>query len=411
MREHQRYFAIYDGQGNLLPHFVAVNNTLTRDESVVRRGHERVLRARLADSVFFFREDRKKPLVDRLGALKDVIYQAELGTSHAKVERFTELADYLAGVVAPEAREKVLLAARLAKCDLVTEVVSEFPSLQGIMGSEYARMDGYDRDVCLAIHEHYLPSRAGGELPSSVLGAVVGLADRMDTMVGYFAIGMEPTGSADPSHSGAMPLPSFALWRLPGGSCPCLFRGTGHFGACGTPLLRPGGDLRQGDGFSSGTLQADDAAEGVDSDLLEAVLSVGFDRVHELRARIDGLARFVRESEDFESLSITFKRIRNILKKREESVEIDSSLFSHPCEGELMDAYETASGEVARRLGERDYFGAAVALGELRRPVDGFFEGVEIMTGDDALRNNRLGVLYALESLFLRVADLSRFAV
>jgi glycyl-tRNA synthetase beta chain len=198
MKKHQKYFAIQDKNGRLIPYFVAVNNTVARDESVVRKGYERVLKARLSDAVFFFNEDRKRPLIERLDDLKGVIYQAELGSFFDKVERFRSLAVYLAKQIAPELENEVELAARLCKCDLATEMVMEFPTLQGIMGREYARMDGYPEGLCLAIQEHYLPAKADDDLPSSVIGAIVGMADRMDTIGGCFAIGLEPTGTADP---------------------------------------------------------------------------------------------------------------------------------------------------------------------------------------------------------------------
>jgi len=198
MREHQRYFAVCDRTGRLMPNFVAVNNTMARDDGVVRKGHERVLRARLADANFFFNEDRKKPLRERLEDLKGVIYQAELGTSYAKVQRFAKLAEYLAARVDPEKMEQVRETASLSKCDLVTEMVMEFPSLQGTMGMEYARLDHHPESVCEAIREHYLPARAGDALPASKVGAIVGLADRIDTIAGFFAVGLEPTGAADP---------------------------------------------------------------------------------------------------------------------------------------------------------------------------------------------------------------------
>jgi glycyl-tRNA synthetase beta chain len=186
MKEHQRYFSVRDQEGNLMPNFVAVNNTIARDESIVRRGHERVLQARLADANFFFKEDRKRMLLDRLEDLKTVIYQAELGTSFDKVQRFTRLAEYLTEQIIPENIDDVRVVAKLCKCDLVTEMVMEFPSLQGVMGKEYARLDGYPEDICSAILDHYLPIQAESQLPESLIGAIVGIADRMDTIVGFF---------------------------------------------------------------------------------------------------------------------------------------------------------------------------------------------------------------------------------
>ncbi|HUU40836.1 MAG TPA: glycine--tRNA ligase subunit beta, partial [Desulfatiglandales bacterium] len=198
MKEHQKYFSVHDQDGRLMPNFVAVNNTVPNDESVVRKGHERVLRARLADADFFFKEDRKRPLMDRLEDLKGVIYKAELGTSFDKVQRFTGLAGYLAEQTSPESIDDIRLAAALCKCDLVTDMVMEFPSLQGIIGKEYARLDGHPEDVCVAILEHYMPTQSESKLPESLAGAIVGIADRMDTIVGSLALGLEPTGTADP---------------------------------------------------------------------------------------------------------------------------------------------------------------------------------------------------------------------
>jgi len=166
--------------------------------TIVKKGHERVLHARLADADFFFNEDRKRLLENRLEDLKTVVYQAELGTSYAKVERFTRLAEYIAEQIIPEKIDDVRLVAQLCKCDLVTEMVMEFPSLQGEMGKEYARLEGYPDDICMAISDHYLPIQAGSRLPDSFIGSIVGIADRVDTIVGFFSIGLAPDGTADP---------------------------------------------------------------------------------------------------------------------------------------------------------------------------------------------------------------------
>jgi len=200
MAAHQRYFAMEDNKGNLLPKFIAVNNIKPKDLAVVTRGHERVLRARLADARFFLDEDAKKPLSGRLEDLKQVTYHAKLGTSFEKVERFTSLAGYIADKLGLEetAKAKVIQAARLCKCDLVTEMVGEFPSLQGVVGREYALREGQDAEVATAIAEHYMPMGGEGELPGSVVGSIVGLADRLDTISGLFGIGETPTGAADP---------------------------------------------------------------------------------------------------------------------------------------------------------------------------------------------------------------------
>ncbi|HEX9080489.1 MAG TPA: glycine--tRNA ligase subunit beta, partial [Desulfuromonadaceae bacterium] len=198
MRSHQRYFSIVDGQGRLMPGFITINNTLTEDPQVVVKGNERVLRARLSDARFFFEEDRKVKLATRVESLKSVVYQQKLGTSYEKMERFRTLAEDLAGQLNPAVKDKVGEAAYLCKADLVSGMVGEFPEVQGIMGREYALLEGIDPAVASAIAEHYMPTQAGGELPASDIGALVSIADKLDTICGCFGVGLIPTGSADP---------------------------------------------------------------------------------------------------------------------------------------------------------------------------------------------------------------------
>jgi len=413
MKEHQKYFAVYDRELRLMPNFVAVNNTAATDASVVRKGHERVLRARLSDADFFFREDRKRALADRLEDLKGVIYQADLGTSFAKVQRFAGLAEYLGEKISPKRLKEVRTAAELCKCDLVTHMVTEFPTLQGVMGEVYASLEGYPGEICNAIREHYAPERAGGELPQSEIGAIVGCADRMDTIVGCFAVGLEPSGSSDP----------FALRR--------------HALAVIRIMEKMGWDLSLEEFIqtSISILQKEIASNndmlfsrvrgffrerykqmmlrlGYDSDLIEAVISVEFDRIHQLHTRIDQLKRFVSESKEFQELAFTFKRIINILKKQAVPFEVDPGFFKEDCESDLWEIYQSLKDEVHDCLEEMKYYEAMHLLGRLRKPVDAFFDGVEILTKEDeALRANRVGLLQHLAKVFLRVADLSKFSI
>jgi len=413
MKEHQKYFAVHDQDGRLMPNFVAVNNTSARDESIVRRGHERVLRARLADADFFFREDRKRPLEERLEDLKGVIYQAELGTSFAKVQRFTELAEYVAEQIAPETINEVRLAARLCKCDLVTEMVTEFPSLQGVMGKEYARLDGHPEEVCLAMHEHYLPLRAGGELPSSLIGAIVGVADRMDTITGCFAIQLEPTGAADPfalrRHSLAIiRILEKMAWDIP------LSTVISKSISILNELIEFDRELifKKVTGFFRERYKNMMLRSDYKSDLIEAVISVEFDQINQLRFRIDQLKEFVTESEEFESLVLTFKRITNILKKQEESIDVDPGLFKESCEFRLWEAYQGLKDDVYGMREGKDFLGALNFMIRLRKPVDDLFDGVEILTKDNPrLRDNRVGMLQHLARLFLSLADFSKFSI
>ena len=198
MKKHQRYFSLQDGEGRITNRFVAINNTPVKDPAVSVEGHKRVIKARLSDARFHFREDRKQPLADRLEALKGVVFHSKLGTSYEKVQRFTDLAKHLAGKLAPERVPDVEKAARLCKCDLETGIVYEFPELQGIIGSYYAKLDGEPDDVADAIREHYLPTYAGDDLPGGILGTILSIADRMDTIAGCFCVGLMPTGATDP---------------------------------------------------------------------------------------------------------------------------------------------------------------------------------------------------------------------
>jgi glycyl-tRNA synthetase beta chain len=413
MRKHQKYFAIEDDRGRLMPHFVAINNTIARDESIVTKGHERVLRARLSDAAFFFREDRKKPLADRLNTLKDVIYQAKLGTSYAKVERFSALARSLAEEVAPEKKAYAVLAARLCKCDLVTSIVSEFPELQGVMGREYATLDGQPEEVCAAIYEHYLPAKAGDDLPKTITGAIVGMADRMDTISGCFAIGLEPTGAADPF---ALRRHALAIIRI------IEDRGWNislkEFIAKSLDLLNKEIQFDRDKvhnsilSFFRERYKNRMLTAGYDTDLIEAIVSAGFDRVSELPSRMDQLKRFIKESGDFSALALTFKRVSNILKNQELLLSVDETIFKDPTESGLWTAYKGIKDNIQGLIADRKYFDALNMIAGLKKPVDDFFDGVEVLTKEsEKLKDNRVAVLHNIAGLFRGLADFSRFSI
>jgi len=413
MKKHQKYFAVYDSESKLMPNFVAINNTLTKDESVVRKGHERVLRARLSDADFFFNEDRKRPLGDRNEDLKGVIYQAELGTSYAKVLRFTRLAEYLAEMFLPDQIEDVKIAAGLCKCDLVTHMVTEFPNLQGVIGKEYARRENYPEEVCLAIQEHYLPARSGGPLPSSKIGAIISLADRMDNIGGCFAIGLIPTGNADPF---ALRRHALAIIRI----IEDMEWDLSLVEFIEKSLSILGEELKfDSDAVFSRVLDFFRERyrymmlrSGYESDPIVAVISVTFDHIYGLRSRIDCLKKFASESGEFQALTLTFKRVSNILKKQKEAYDVSSELFTEGCESTLWEAYQAVKDDVHACMGRKAYFEAMNLLAQLRKPVDDFFDGVEVLIKkDDKLRENRVGLLQHLSRLFLSVADFSKFSV
>jgi glycyl-tRNA synthetase beta chain len=396
-----------------MPCFVAVNNTRARNESVVRKGHERVLRARLSDADFFFKEDRKRPLLDRLKDLKGVVYQAQLGTSHDKVQRFTRLSEYISSQIAPEKISEVRLAAALCKCDLVTGMVMEFPTLQGVMGSEYARIDGHPEEVWRAVHEHYLPERAGGPLPNFLIGAIVGVADRMDTIAGFFAIQLEPTGAADPYALRRHALAIIRIIEHRGWKISLKDLIARSLSALGETVSfdQDAVEKKIVDFFRERYRQMMLRSE-FGSDLIEAVISVGFDRIDDLRLRIDHLSRFMRESGEFKSLVLTSKRVVNILKSQEKTTEVNPSLFQESCESFLWEAYSEAREEVRGLVEKGDYLGALNRMAGLRKPVDDFFEGVEILVkSDPSVRNNRVSMLHVLSGLLTSIGDLSKFAV
>ena len=371
------------------------------------------MRARLSDADFFFKEDLKRPLQDRLEDLKRVTYQADLGTSYSKVQRFSRLAEYLGGKVLPGKIEQIKIAASLCKCDLVSQMVTEFPSLQGVVGKVYARIEGQPEEVCAAIYEHYLPTKAGGQLPTSRIGAVVGLADRMDTIIGCFAVGLEPSGTADPF---ALRRHSLSIIRIVEDMGWDL--SLKEFIERGLSISREEVEFDKGRVFAKISdffkerykqmmLRSD-----YETDLIEAAISVEFDRINDLRLRIEQLKRFATESSEFHDLALTFKRVTNILKKQEKTFEVDTNLFKETSESVLWKTFQALKDDVYGCLGRKDYYGALGLMLKLRKPVDDFFDEVEILTKEnEALKANRVGILQQLSRLFLSVADLSKFSI
>jgi glycyl-tRNA synthetase beta chain len=413
MREHQRYFSLRGKDGKLLPHFIAVNNTLTRNPDVVRQGHERVLRARLADAMYFYQVDSKEPLAKWVEELQGVVFHSLLGTSYEKMERFRELAEYLRQNLSPETSpltvqpEAVKRAATLCKADIVSEMVGEFPSLQGVMGRVYAENAGEPKEVAAAIFSHYLPRHADDHLPEDMIGVMVGVADRLDTICGLFGVGLTPTGAADPyglrrhalavirilrHHRLHLDLPE-AVWR----SLELLQ---------GKISRTPEETALEVLDFLQTRLQHLLLGEGFDHETVAAVLAAGCRDVVEAADKVKALEE-VRQSPEFPSLAVAFKRVINI-SLGAESGEVAELLFEHPEEKMLFDAANLMTLEVDEALGKRDYLGACQALAKLKGPVDAFFDKVLVMAEDPRLRQNRLALLAGISRTFLQVADFSR---
>ncbi len=408
MREHQRYFSMVDGEGKLLPGFITINNTLTEDPEVVVKGNERVLRARLSDARFFFNEDRKSTLASRVEALKSIVYQAKLGTSYEKMERFRALAKGLADELNPAVAERTFRAATLCKADLVTGMVGEFPEVQGIMGREYAIHDGEEPEVANAIAEHYLPTQAGGALPASDIGAFVSLADKMDTICGCFSVGLIPTGSADPYalRRSALGIINIVLERgyrkplssLIGASLDLLA------GKSSRPREEVQREVLE---FFRGRF-VNLMADRFPSDAVDAVVSVSFEDLVDAGAKIAALAEF-RNREDFGPLAVAFKRVCNIVKEGVDSPVL-AELFEDAAEGALHAALKQAAGKVESALADGDYLAALTEIATLKPAVDLFFEKVMVMAEDERVRGNRLALLTGIARLFARLADFSRLS-
>ncbi|MDP3182869.1 MAG: glycine--tRNA ligase subunit beta [Desulfobaccales bacterium] len=407
MREHQRYFSLRGKDGRLLPHFLAVNNTLARDPDLVRQGHEWVLRARLSDAMFFYHEDAKVPLENRVASLKGVVFHSLLGTSFEKMERFRNLAAFLAKRLAPDLAELVRRAATLCKADIVTEMVGEFPSLQGVMGTKYALLSGEPPAVAEAIFSHYLPRHADDQLPEDLIGALVGLADRLDTICGAFGVGLSPTGTADPYGLRRHALAVIRILRAQG-----LHLDLPEVVTTSLELLKDKISRTQEEtalevlDFFQTRLQHLLLGEGFDHETVAAVLTAGGGDVVEAMDKVRALEE-VRRSPDFPALAVAFKRVINISRGTEPG-EVNPLFFEHPEENLLYEAAGLMEVDVDAALAKRDYLTVCRALAKLRGPVDAFFDRVMVMAEDERLRRNRLALLERISRTFLQMADFSR---
>ena len=409
MKTNQKYFHIVDKDGKLLPHFITISNISSKDMDKVREGNEKVVRPRLVDAEFFWNQDRQTKLDDRIESLASVVFQQKLGTLHDKVQRVAKLASYIAEQMqfdAPLAER----AALISKCDLMTDMVGEFPSLQGVMGRYYALHDGEDPQVAQAMDEQYQPRFAGDALPESTLGQILAIADKLDTLVGIFAINQIPTGDKDP----------FALRRAALGILRILVEK--QLGLDLMKLLQRATEVYQNalpkiDGSAVVTQCYDFIMErarayymeaGVRPDVFEAVLVLKPSQPYDFDERVRAVTEF-RKLPEAESLSAANKRIANILKNLTKvSKKIDSALLKEAAEKNLHKTLQSLQKTVNPLFEKREYQKALFELASLRETVDQFFDDVMVMVDDEALKNNRLAILENLRGLFLQVADLSR---
>ena len=405
MKGDQKYFPIYDKDGKLLPHFIFVSNINPEDPTAIIEGNEKVVRPRLTDAEFFFKTDLKQKLVDRLPRLETVLFQQQLGTLKDKTDRIEQLAGEIAKQIgADEAKAK--RAGLLSKCDLMTNMVFEFTDTQGVMGMHYARHDGEDEEVAVALNEQYMPRFAGDELPKSLVASAVALADKFDTLTGIFGIGQAPKGSADP----------FALRRAALGALRIIVeknlpldledlvkKSAALFG----DKLTNQNVVADVVDFMLGRFRAWYQDEGIAVDVIQAVLARRPTRPADFDARVRAVSHF-RTLDSAEALAAANKRVSNILAKADAAIgEINLTACVEPAEKALAEAVLALRTEVQPLIAQGDYTAVLDKLANLRSTVDAFFADVMVNAEDPALRQNRLAILNTLQGLFLQVADIS----
>ncbi|SHL39181.1 glycyl-tRNA synthetase beta chain [Desulfatibacillum alkenivorans DSM 16219] len=412
MREHQKYFAIQDKDGKLMPCFVAVNNTQCKDPQLVATGHERVLRARLSDAKFFWDVDKKQSMEDWVKRLDRVLFQKKLGSVGEKVARVEEMAKFLAA--APEIGgdpEKAQMAAHFCKADLVSGVVIEFTKLQGVMGKAYASLAGMDAETASALEEHYLPAYSGGPLPRTKTGDAVAMADKMDSLCGCFAVGLIPSGNRDPYALRRQGIGVIRILQEKGYSL-----SLGAIVDKGLELVKDKADQDLAEtrekvvSFLADRMAHMLSEQGFSKDVIQAAVAISCDDVPYLWKRVAAVEK-LKTLPDYEALAQTFKRVANIIKQAAEKgtlsdQKVDPALFEKDCEKDLLEAFTAMEAKVSG-LGVDQ---ALLEVAKLRPAVDAFFDDVMVMAEDMKVRENRLALLAGIAGLFGRFADFSRIS-
>lgn len=409
MQEHQRYFPVMDADGELLPAFITIANIDSTNPDAVREGNERVIRPRLKDAAFFYDNDIKAPLASRLSTLEGVVFQEKLGSLADKSKRVATLARHVAIAIgsAPEAVDHAGRGGLLAKCDLVCEMVGEFPELQGYMGHQYAKANGEPEPVAIAIEESYLPRFAGDRIPHTLPGQAVAIADKLDTLAGIFAAGLQPTGDKDP----------FALRRAALGVLRIVIEGELDvdlmrlFDAALEALPETCKETTTGDqlfGFTMERLRGYFADQGIPPDVFASVQAIAPTRPFDFARRVYAVDAF-RKRPEAESLASANKRIQNILRQADDDVplEINDALLTEDAEWNLAAKLVGLSPRVSEMLRRGDYTNAMTHLAGLRDSIDDFFDSVKVMAEEESLKRNRLALLNSVGTLFLQTADIS----
>lgn len=413
MKEHQRYFPVVDDNKKLMPYFIAVRNGSKDHLDIVTKGNEKVLDARLEDAKFFYNEDIKHNLEDYVDNLKTIVYQEKLGTLYDKTKRINELSIEIAKSLelGDETENNIDRGSNLAKADLVTKMVNEFTELQGIMGREYAMKSGENEIVSLSIYEHYLPRFAGDDLPTTTAGAVISIADKLDTICGCFAIGIQPTGSQDP----------YGLRRQALGIINIIldknldlslheFIETSLRIYIENELYFDFDKIRsQIIDFFNGRMKNMFIDQGIRYDVVDSVLSTGNDNITDLVIRLNELNKWVQKEELNEVLS-AFNRVIKIAEKAE-SEEISTELLKEEEEVQLYKVYREINEEVNNHIQKKQYNDALDTAVNLKKPIDEFFDNVMVMVDDEDIKRNRLALIKNISKVMLQICDLSKISI
>ena len=407
MKSHQKCFYLLNTNQELLPYFVTVSNIRSNDPSQVIKGNERVIRPRLADAKFFYETDKQKPLEDRLDQLKKVVFQEKLGTVYDRSLRVANLAKFIAAETG-ENEAQSERAAMLSKCDLVTNMVGEFADLQGLMGSYYAANDGEPEPVVTAISEQYMPKYAGDDLPSTPLGNLLAVADKLDSIVGLFAIGQPPTGSKDPfalRRSAIGVLRIMVENQLDLDLLACIEASLGEFGSLETD---PKTAEKVFD-FMLERFRSWYSDEGIPSNVFQSVMEIKPRKPHDFAKRIQAVSRFVQLAESA-ALAAANKRVSNLLVKVDAAsleTEVSEALLIDDAEKILFQQLRDKELRTAPLFNSGNYTSGLAELAQLKDSVDGFFDNVLVMCDDKSVQNNRIALLQRLRNIFLKVADIS----
>jgi glycyl-tRNA synthetase beta chain len=407
MKDHQKFFAIEDGEGKLINHFIVVSNTKEENEETIRIGAERVIKARFEDAKFYFEEDRRKTLDERIGELRKVIFQEKLRSLYEKTERIVSLVEVFSKRILPSKKKKLLRAAWLSKTDLVTGIVREFPELQGIIGKYYALQDSEDAEIAKGLEEQYLPKHSGGELPKTEVGAMLSIADKMDNIASFFSLGLIPTGSEDPFALRRQALGIIAIMLEKEYDLPLKDLISSSLHSIANLFTIPEKIEEKICQFFEQRIESVFSDRGYSSELIQSILFMSLEvNLKEIEERLGSLKRF-REDRGYDNFLLAIKRVHNIIPK-ETIPKVKKKLLIEEDEKKLKERFDSVKYNIQILLEEKRYYDALNILASLTEPINQFFDHVLVMDKREEIRQNRLALLKEVWATALTVADFSK---